>query len=185
MLQELGGATVLGPLIVGLEKSVQIVSLGAKDSDIVTMAKALGNGFPVGACWARDEVAAAYQPGDHGSTFGGQPLAMAAAKATLATLIEIDAPRAAAAASEQLRSGLLDLPGVVEVRGRGLLLGAVLSAPRARDVVSAALDTGLVVNAVRPDVIRLTPPLTVSAAEIAEALHRLNAALTMTMGATP
>ena len=153
--------------------------------DIVTMAKALGNGFPVGACWARDEVAAAYQPGDHGSTFGGQPLAMAAAKATLATLIEIDAPRAAAAASEQLRSGLLDLPGVVEVRGRGLLLGAVLSAPRARDVVSAALDTGLVVNAVRPDVIRLTPPLTVSAAEIAEALHRLNAALTMTMGATP
>ena len=110
---------------------------------------------------------------------------MAAAKATLATLIEIDAPVAAAQASAQLRAGLLDLPGVVEVRGRGLLLGAVLSAPVAKEVVSAALGEGLVVNAVRPDVVRLTPPLTVSAAEIADALRRLNAALVTTMGVTP
>ena len=62
--------------------------------DIVTLAKALGNGVPVGACWARDEVAAAFEPGDHGSTFGGQPLAMAAALATVSTMIEIDASRA-------------------------------------------------------------------------------------------
>ena len=146
------------------------------------MAKALGNGFPVGACWARDEVAAAFEPGDHGSTFGGQPLAMAAARATVSTLIEIDAPGAARAASEQLRAGLLDLPGVVDVRGRGLLLGAVLGESIAKDVVSAALDGGLVVNAVRPDVIRLTPPLTVSAEEIAEALRRLGTALTTILG---
>ena len=150
--------------------------------DIVTMAKALGNGFPVGACWARDEIAAAYQPGDHGSTFGGQPLAMAAAKATLATLIEIDAPGAARAASTQLRDGLLDLPGVIGVRGRGLLLGAVLAEPKAREVVAAALEGGLVLNAVRPDVVRLTPPLTVSPQEISEALHRLRNALMTTMG---
>ncbi len=151
--------------------------------DIVTMAKALGNGFPVGACWARDEVAAAYQPGDHGSTFGGQPLAMAAAKATLTTLIDIDAPAAASASSEQLRAGLLDLPGVIGVRGRGLLLGAVLAEPMAREVVAEALVQGLVVNAVRPDVVRLTPPLTVSPQEISEALHRLRTALSTTMGA--
>ncbi len=150
--------------------------------DVVTMAKALGNGFPVGACWARDEVAAAFEPGDHGSTFGGQPLAMAAARATVSTLIEIDAPGAARAASEQLRAGLLDLPGVVDVRGRGLLLGAVLGESIAKDVVTAALDGGLVVNAVRPDVIRLTPPLTVSAEEIAEALRRLGMALTTILG---
>jgi predicted acetylornithine/succinylornithine family transaminase len=153
--------------------------------DIVTMAKALGNGFPVGACWARDEVAASYQPGDHGSTFGGQPLAMAAAKATLSTLIAIDAPAAASSASAQLRAGLLDLPGVIDVRGRGLLLGAVLEAPAAREVVQAALGEGLVANAVRPDVVRLTPPLTVTPAEITEALHRLRTALTKTMGVKP
>ena len=107
---------------------------------------------------------------------------MAAARATVSTLIEIDAPGAARAASEQLRAGLLDLPGVVDVRGRGLLLGAVLGESIAKDVVSAALDGGLVVNAVRPDVIRLTPPLTVSAEEIAEALRRLGTALTTILG---
>ena len=151
--------------------------------DIVTMAKALGNGTPVGACWAAAEVASSFQPGDHGSTFGGQPLAMAAAKATLMTMIEIDAPSAASAASTQLRSGLLDLPGVAAVRGRGLLLGAVLEEPVAREAVAAALSEGLVVNAVRPDVIRLTPPLTVSPQEISEALHRLRTALVSTLGA--
>ena len=153
--------------------------------DIVTMAKALGNGFPVGACWARDEVAAAYQPGDHGSTFGGQPLAMAAAKATLTTLIDIDAPAAASAASAQLRAGLLDLPGVIGVRGRGLLLGAILATPVAREVVAAALEEGLVANAVRPHVVRLTPPLTVSPQEISEALHRLGNAVSKMMGVVP
>jgi predicted acetylornithine/succinylornithine family transaminase len=151
--------------------------------DIVTMAKALGNGFPVGACWAKESVAAAFVPGDHGSTFGGQPLAMAAAGATLATMIDIDAPAAARAAGSQLSAGLRDLPGVVDVRGRGLLLGAVLSEPVAREVALAALDAGLVVNAVRPDVIRLTPPLTVTSEEITEALSRLGAALAEKIGA--
>lgn len=145
--------------------------------DVVTMAKALGNGFPVGCCWAREEVAESFRPGDHGSTFGGQPLAMAAARATLATLIEIDAPAAARRAGAQLAAGLSDLPGVVGVRGRGLLLGAELAGPTARRVAAAALEGGLVVNAVREDVIRLTPPITVSSEEISEALSRLGAAL--------
>jgi acetylornithine/N-succinyldiaminopimelate aminotransferase len=148
--------------------------------DIVTLAKALGNGVPVGACWARDEVAAAFEPGDHGSTFGGQPLAMAAALATVSTMIEIDAPHLASEAGEVLRAGLLDLPGVISVRGRGLLLGAVLDAPVAREVAARALSAGLVLNAVRPDVLRLTPPLTVSADEIRRALTILSVELEAT-----
>src|SRR5665213_3359786 len=94
--------------------------------DVVTMAKALGNGVPIGACWARAEVAAAFSPGDHGSTFGGQPLAAAAARATLAVMEAEDVPSRAARAGAILRAGLERLDGVVGVRGMGLLLGAAL-----------------------------------------------------------
>jgi acetylornithine/succinyldiaminopimelate/putrescine aminotransferase len=149
--------------------------------DVVTLAKSLGNGMPVGACWAAEEVAATFGVGDHGSTFGGQPLAMAAVKATLETLIEIDAPGLARRASEHLSSALSDLPGVVAIRGRGLLLGAQLAAPIAREAAARALEHGLVVNAVRPDVIRLTPPLTVSADEIDLAMERLKRSLHETL----
>jgi acetylornithine/succinyldiaminopimelate/putrescine aminotransferase len=145
--------------------------------DIVTMAKSLGNGVPVGACWARTDIAEAFVPGDHGSTYGGQPLAMAAALATLSTLIDIDAPRTAARMGRELADGLADLPGVVAVRGRGLLLGAVLAAPVAPDVVAAALQAGLVVNAVASDVVRLAPPFTVSDDEVHEALEILGGVL--------
>ena len=151
--------------------------------DIVTLAKALGNGYPVGACWAKDEVAEVFVPGDHGTTYGGQPVAMAAVRATLETMIDLDAPACAARASRRLADGLLDLEGVVSVRGRGLLLGAVLDEARAAAVVTNALARGLVVNAVRPDVVRLTPPLTVRDEEIDEALRRFGAALNATQGA--
>ncbi len=138
--------------------------------DVVTVAKALGNGVPVGACWARAEVAAAFSPGDHGSTFGGQPLAMAAARATLAVLEAEDAPRRAERAGARLAAGLARVDGVDHVRGRGLLLGAVLAAPVAPAVTRAALDAGLVVNAPRPDVLRLAPSLLVSDEEIDQAV---------------
>ena len=145
--------------------------------DVVTMAKALGNGMPVGACWAVQEVADAFGPGDHGSTFGGQPLAMSAALATLQTMLEIDAPALARASSSRLSAGLLALDGVESIRGRGLLLGAVLDRPIAVAVAEAALRHGAIVNAVRPDVIRFTPPLTISEAELDEGLARFAAAL--------
>ena len=145
--------------------------------DVVTVAKALGNGMPVGACWARDEIAAAFRPGDHGSTFGGQPLAMAAAQATLETLSSLNAPDLAAVASAQLVPALSALEGVVEVRGRGLLLGVVLDAPIAAEVTRAGLAHGIIVNAVRPDVVRMTPPLTISTEEIDEAVLRFAKAL--------
>jgi acetylornithine/N-succinyldiaminopimelate aminotransferase len=136
------------------------------EPDVVTMAKSLGNGMPVGACWARGEVAAAFGPGDHGSTFGGQPLAMAAARATLEVLEAEDAPRRAQDAGARLTRALEQIPGVIAVRGRGLLLAAVLDRDVAPMVVRTALDAGLIINAPRPDVLRFAPPLLVSEAEI-------------------
>jgi len=140
--------------------------------DVVTLAKALGNGMPVGACWARDEVADAFRPGDHGTTYGGQPLSMAAVRAVLAVMEAEDVPARAVRAGARLAGGLTSLPGVVSVRGLGLLLAAELSpdGPPSREVALAALELGLVVNPVTPTAIRLAPSLLVTDDEIDEAL---------------
>ncbi len=139
--------------------------------DVVTLAKALGNGVPIGACWARSEVADAFVPGDHATTLGGQPLATSAARAVLAVMEAEDAPRRAAAAGERLAEGLRKLPGVVEVRGRGLILGVELPADRlAADVASAALAAGLLVNPVQPTTLRFLPSLLITDGEIDEAV---------------
>jgi acetylornithine/N-succinyldiaminopimelate aminotransferase len=138
--------------------------------DVVTMAKALGNGFPIGACWARADVAAAFRPGDHATTFGGQPLAARAALAVLDVMETEDVPNLAATAGERLTKSLLALPTVTDVRGTGLLLAAELAPGLdAAAVVRACLERGLLVNAVTPTAIRLAPPLLVSGDEIAEA----------------
>jgi acetylornithine/N-succinyldiaminopimelate aminotransferase len=135
--------------------------------DIVTMAKALGNGMPIGACWARADVAAAFVPGLHATTFGGQPLAARAALATLTVMERDDAPAMAARAGARLRAALTDVAGVAHVRGLGLLLAVELDAPLdAKAVATDLLDHGLVVNAVTATALRLAPPLTVSDAEI-------------------
>ncbi len=135
--------------------------------DIVTMAKALGNGVPIGAVWARREVAAAFSPGDHGSTFGGQPLAASAARAVLQTMIEMDAPSVAAATGAALTNDLNALSGVASVRGLGLLLAVelapeVLAVANGREVASRCLEAGLVVNGVTPTAVRMAPPLNLS-----------------------
>jgi predicted acetylornithine/succinylornithine family transaminase len=146
--------------------------------DIVTVAKALGNGVPVGACWAREEVAAAFRPGDHGTTFGGQPLATAAARAVLAVMEAEDVPARARAAGARLVSGLEQLPGVSAVRGLGLLVAVELEEGKsAGPVATAALDAGLVVNAVTPTAIRLAPSLLVRDDEIDRAVELLGQAL--------
>jgi len=145
--------------------------------DVVTVAKALGNGMPVGGCWARGEVAAAFGPRDHGSTFGGQPLAMAAARATLQVMEEEDVCRRATEMGARLASGLADLPGVVAVRGAGLLLAAQLDSDRAKVAAASALRSGLVVQAVCPDALRLAPSLLVEPDEVDEALGLLGEVL--------
>ena len=138
--------------------------------DVVTLAKALGNGVPIGACWARSEVAEALRPGDHASTFGGQPLAARAALTVLEIMEREDVPGRATRAGKRLADALLTLPGVVDVRGLGLLLGAELDGPRAGEVALACLEAGLVVNAVAPDTLRFAPPLLVSDDEIDDAV---------------
>ena len=145
--------------------------------DVVTMAKALGNGVPIGACAATRDIAAAFEPGDHATTFGGQPLATAAAKAVLAEMRRLDAPALARRAGERIRSLLEPLDAVVTVRGLGLLLGVELRDHDAREVAASLLSGGLVVNAVTPTALRLAPPLTVSDEEIDEAMDLLVEAL--------
>jgi len=137
--------------------------------DVVTMAKALGNGVPIGACWARRDVAAAMRPGDHATTFGGQPLATAAARAVLAIMEREDAPGLATRAGARLTQQLEALPQVVRVRGLGLLLAAELvDGLDAKVLADAALAAGLVVNAVTPSSLRFAPPLTISDDELDE-----------------
>ena len=181
--REFGALFMVDEVQTGLGRTGQWFSFQNEQltPDVVTMAKALGNGVPVGACWAAEEIADAFVPGDHGTTYGGQPLAMSAARATLRTMINIDAPALAQAAGAKLRNQLIDLPGVVDVRGRGLLLGIALSDAIAGAVVAACLNQGLILNAVRPDTIRMTPPLTVSDEDIARAVEILAAVLTEEM----
>jgi predicted acetylornithine/succinylornithine family transaminase len=141
--------------------------------DVVTMAKALGNGVPIGACWAREDVATVFEPGDHATTYGGQPLATSAARAVLATMQAEDVPARAARAGRRLADGLAALPGVASVRGAGLLLAVELDGRDAREVNAALLAAGLVANAVTPTALRLAPSLLISDAEIDEALARI------------
>jgi predicted acetylornithine/succinylornithine family transaminase len=146
--------------------------------DVVTVAKALGNGVPIGACWARAEVARAFEPGDHATTFGGQPLATAAARAVLETMEELDVPTLAKRGGERLTAGLGELPDVTAVRGLGLLLAAQLAdGIDAKQAATDALAAGLVVNAVTATALRLAPPLTVSDEEIDEAVAILGKVL--------
>ena len=152
--------------------------------DVVTVAKALGNGVPIGACWARAEVAAAFVPGDHGSTFGGQPLAASAARAVLATMEAEDVPTRAAARGEYLSGKLAKLAGVRAVRGLGLLVGVELRHAGAREVAAECQERGLIVNAVTSSALRLAPSLLVSEAEIDEAVDVL-ASVLGTSAATP
>ena len=147
--------------------------------DVVTLAKALGNGMPIGACWARRDVATAFKPGDHATTFGGQPLAARAALAVLDVMERENVPLRSQEQGKRLMDGLRSLPGVVDVRGVGLLVAAELAEGIVAGAVAAAcLDRGLVLNAVTPTSLRLAPPLLVTDADIATAIEILRGVLT-------
>jgi acetylornithine/N-succinyldiaminopimelate aminotransferase len=145
--------------------------------DVVTMAKALGNGVPIGACWAREAIADAFKPGDHATTFGGQPLATAAARTVLRVMEAEDVPARAAARGVYLTEALEALGGVSRVRGAGLLIAAELDGKRAKSVAADALDAGLVVNPITDSALRLAPSLLVSEDEIDEAVSILGKVL--------
>jgi acetylornithine aminotransferase len=147
------------------------------EPELVTLAKGLGNGLPIGVLLARDGTADAITPGDHGATFGGNPVACAAACAVVES-IDDDLLARVVAAGARLSAGLAALPGVREVRGRGLMLAAVLDRD-APSVVEACRERGLLVltAGAAPSVLRLLPPLVVDDAEIDEALGILGAVL--------
>ncbi len=150
--------------------------------DVVTVAKALGNGVPIGACWARAEVASVFEPGDHATTYGGQPLVAAAARTVLEVMQREDVPARAIRAGRRLIDGLSTLPGVTGVRGLGLLLAveidpASLGGADAKVLAQALLDTGVVVNPVTATALRLAPSLLISDEEIDLAVERIGAVL--------
>jgi acetylornithine aminotransferase len=142
--------------------------------DIVSMAKGIAGGFPMGACVARSFVAEVFEPGIHGSTFGGSNLAVAAAQATLTALVDEGIPANVAEVGAYLAEQLATLPDVREVRGMGLMLAAEFSedvdAPK---LVLDALDAGLVLNYTGPHTLRFLPPLVCSAADVDTLMEKL------------
>jgi acetylornithine/N-succinyldiaminopimelate aminotransferase len=137
-------------------------------ADIITVAKGLGNGFPIGACIATETASRLLGPGSHGSTFGGNPVAAIAGLAVIA-VIERDGLLAhATTLGDHFSTAIMGLDHdlITSVRGRGLLQAVILAAPIAAAVVDAALAAGFVINAPRPDVLRVAPPLIISSAEL-------------------
>ena len=147
--------------------------------DIVTLAKGLGGGLPIGACLAIGATAELLTPGLHGSTFGGNPVCTAAALAVLTTLAAEDLVAKADVLGKTISHGVEELhhPLVSHVRGKGLLLGIVLTAEKAKAVEAAARDAGFLVNAAAADVVRLAPPLIITETQIDEFLTALPAVL--------
>ncbi|MCC5480740.1 acetylornithine transaminase [Streptomyces barringtoniae] len=153
------------------------------EADVVTLAKGLGGGLPIGATLAFGAAAELLTPGAHGSTFSGNPVVCAAALAVLDTIERAGLLAHVTSAGQRLRHGLeaLGHPLVREVRGAGLLLGVALHGNLAARVQQAAQDRGLLVNAVMPDVVRLAPPLIVSDREVDTCVEGFRAALSETL----
>jgi len=175
--EERGSALIFDEVQTGLGRTGKWFAFQHYDvaPDIVTLAKALGGGLPIGACIARDEVADAFKPGDHATTFGGGPVPCSAALAVLDVIESEGLVARAAEAGEQLMEQLSRATSgsnaVKEIRGLGLLIAVELNGDWAGDIVGKALEKGLVVNNVTPNAVRLAPPLIVTDDEIARAVE--------------
>jgi acetylornithine/N-succinyldiaminopimelate aminotransferase len=147
--------------------------------DVLTLAKGLGGGLPIGACVGFGECGTAFAKGDHGSTFGGNPIACAAALAVLEVIEAEDILASVEAVGKQLADGIaaIDHPLLAGVRGSGLWLAAVLTADKSATVCDVARAHGFLVNPVQPGAVRIAPPLILSAQEAAEFLAALPAIL--------
>jgi acetylornithine aminotransferase/acetylornithine/N-succinyldiaminopimelate aminotransferase len=177
LADELGALLVLDEVQTGVGRTGTFFAfeqLGVRP-DAVTLAKGLANGLPLGCLLVADEAAGAFEPGDHGSTFGGNPVASAAAVA-VCDAVDDELLASVRAVGTLLAEGLSPLAGVVEVRGRGLLLGAELDRPAA-DAVDACRERGLLVSSAGERTLRLTPPLTIGPAEVGQALAVLGEVL--------
>lgn len=145
--------------------------------DLLTLAKGLGGGLPIGACVAVGDAATLLQPGNHGTTFGGNAVSTAAALAVIETIEGDDLLAHVTTIGDQLRRGLSDHPLVAEVTGRGLLVGVVLHRPLAAEAQKVAMAAGLILNAATPERLRLAPPLVLTEDEAAHAVTVLRGVL--------
>jgi acetylornithine aminotransferase len=134
--------------------------------DVVTLAKGIGGGLPLGATIAYGKAAQLLQPGDHGTTFGGNPIACAAANAVLDVIESKKLMQSAKVFEKKIKKSLSGTPGISEVRGRGLLLGIELTTPIAKKVAASMLEAGIIVNAANDQTIRIAPPLIVTLPQI-------------------
>lgn len=150
------------------------------EPDIITLAKALGGGFPIGAMLAKDEVATAFSPGDHASTFGGNPLACVAGLAAMEVMLQDGVVENAARIGEYFKSRLLNIAAryafVTEVRGLGLILGMDLTI-EGKDIVDSCRERGLLINCIDNHILRFLPPLIIGEAEVDQALGILEQVL--------
>jgi len=145
--------------------------------DVMTTAKALGGGLPVGACVASGETADVLEIGDHGSTFGGGPLVAAASLAAFDLIDDPELLRRVRELGGRLREGLQAIEAIAEVRGRGLMIGVLLQGTEARETASRALAEGLIVNPIGGETLRLLPPLIIEEDEVDQALTILRRVL--------
>jgi acetylornithine/N-succinyldiaminopimelate aminotransferase len=165
-----GWLLILDEIQTGMGRTGKMFACQHSDTlpDIMTLAKGLGNGVPIGACLASGEAAGLFQPGHHGSTYGGNPLVCAAALAVVDTLEQQSLPDRATQLGDRLleglKSALADQSGVVEIRGCGLMLAIELDRP-CGELMQQALDVGLLINVTAGNVVRLLPPLILSDAE--------------------
>ena len=145
--------------------------------DCVSMAKAMGGGMPIGAMCTSAKLALTFGPGAHGSTYAGNPVCCAASYAQIKEIIDNKLPANAEAKGIYFRNMLKELPYIKEVRGRGLMIGVEFTKDIATDVKYNAADEGLLITAVRPNIIRLVPPLNVSTEECDKAYEILKSVI--------
>jgi acetylornithine aminotransferase len=141
------------------------------------LAKGLGGGLPIGATIAYGSAAQLLQPGDHGTTFGGSPISCAAGNAVLDVIVKNKLMLSARSHEKKIKTKISVLPGVKEVRGRGLLIGIELESPIAKSVSAALLDSGIIVNAANENTIRIAPPLIVTTVQIEKFISLFTKAL--------
>lgn len=185
LTRERGAVLIFDEIQCGLGRTGRLLAQEhyGVESDIACLAKALGGGFPIGAMLASTEVASGFSPGDHASTFGGNPLAAAAALAAVKALEEEGLIENADRIGAYLKDRLVELEGETglagEVRGMGLMIGLAVKVP-AKALAASCQERGLIVNAVKDDTLRFVPPLTVSRADVDKAVEVLKEAMLAT-----
>lgn len=161
LCDETGAALIFDEVQTGLGRTGKLFGCehsGVKP-DVMTLAKTLGGGFPIGACLARGWWADVFEPGDHASTFGGNPLACAAAIAAVTEIAEGGWVQNAEEVGAYLRRRLAELDDVKEVRGPGLMIAVEFNSPKAKKMAADALEKGLILNAIGDHILRFVPPL--------------------------